>query len=105
MVPPLQGRREMKHSWLCGPGVQLAAEVEDFLQSRHPCRAQTVQVSTNAQPQGIIAAFMVNVILICLSWQMDFQSILLRVGVSAAVAAFLGEKEMLHTQFFRNLYY
>lgn len=83
---------------------QLAAELEDFLQSRHPCRAQAVQVSTHAQPQGIIAAFMVNVILICLSWQTGFQSVLLSGGVSAVVAAFLGEKEMLHIQFFGNLY-
>lgn len=30
VVPVLQGRREMKHSWLFGPRVQLAVEVDFF---------------------------------------------------------------------------
>lgn len=66
------------------------------MQSRYPCHAQTFQVSTNAQPEDIIAAFMVNVILIWLSWQVDFKSILLCVGAGTAVAAFLGEKNVAY---------
>lgn len=97
VVPLLRGWREMKLSWLFGPWVQLAAEVDFFLmQSRYPCHAQTFQVSTNAQPEDIIAAFMVNVILIWLSWQVDFKSILLCVGAGTAVAAFLGEKNVAY---------
>lgn len=61
------------------------------MESRYPCHAQTFQVSTNAHPEDIIAAFMVNVILICLFWQMDFKSVL-RVDASTAVATFLGGK-------------
>lgn len=64
-----------------------------LMQSRYPCHAQTFQVSTNAQPEDIIAAFMVNVILIWASWQMDFKSVLLRVGATTAVVAFLGGKK------------
>ena len=71
----------------------LAPEWIFLMQSCYPCHAQTFQVSTNAQPEDIIAVFMVNVILIWLSWQMNFKSVLLCVGATAAVAAFLGDKK------------
>lgn len=64
-----------------------------FIQSRYPRHAQAFQVSTNAQPKDVIAAFMVKVILIWLSRQMDFKSVLLCVSASTAVAVFLGGKK------------